>query len=194
MIVGGGAVARRRAAALVEAGAVITVIAPDVDAELTAMGLAIQRRPYREGDLEGAVLAVVATDDMVVNERVARDGRAAGVLLNRTDDPRESDVLVPAHAHHGPVTIAVHTGGVSAGAAAAIRRQLSAALDTDWPRLLLVVAPFRTQILQCIDDPATRRARLMALTDETAMKTLKDGGEQTLRQYCQRLCEDTSIG
>ena len=188
VVVGGGPVAARRAAALQEAGAAVTVVAPDVYEGVQRPGVEVRRRAYETGDLEGAFLVVIATDDGAVNERVARDARAAGLLVNRADDPGKSDFTVPAHARHGAITLAVHTGGVSASAAAAIRRELSRALDADWARLLEVAGPYRGQIqARYADAPARRRDRLRRLTDAEAMGILKRQGPEALRHHCERL-------
>lgn len=195
VIVGGGAVARRRAAALLEAGASVTVIAPDIDDELAAMamrGVRIERRGYAPGDLEGARLVVVATDDAALNERVAADARlpgAGGALVNRADDPDAGDVTIPAHARHGPITLAVHTSGISAAAAATIRRELSQSLDADWPRLLETVAPYRRRLQEAVEDPADRKARLVRLTDAEAMRILKAQGIEALQRHCRTIVE-----
>ncbi|MFW6060327.1 MAG: precorrin-2 dehydrogenase/sirohydrochlorin ferrochelatase family protein [Phycisphaeraceae bacterium] len=190
VIVGGGGVAHRRAAALLEAGAAVTVIAPAVEDKLAALPVSIERRAYRRGDLDGARLVVIATDDPAVNRRVAEDAAAAGVLVNRTDDPDAGDVAVPAHGRHGAVTIAVDTAGISAAAAATIRRQLSEKLDPDWPRLLEAVAPYREQVRQRIADRAERQVRLRRLTDEQAMNILKAQGTEALRRHCEALLRE----
>ena len=183
VIVGGGPVAVRRAKALREAGASVTVIAPNTEPELTAPPLELHHRPYRTGDLGGAFLVVIATDDPQVNEAVARDAQAAGVLVNRPDNPDAGDFTVPAHAHHGPITLAVHTGGASASASATIRRELSDALDPDWPTLIELAAGFRPLLQRRYPDPAERRERLMKLADPHAMAILKDRGKDALLDY-----------
>lgn len=193
VIVGGGAVARRRAEALLAAGAEVVVIAPHPDAALAAMGLTLLERPYQAGDLAGARLVVIATDDEAVNAVAAREAAERGVLVNRADAPDAGDFTVPAHAHHGPLTLAVHTGGVSASAAAAIRRQLSEALDPDWPRLLELVAPYRPAIQARMTDPAERQDRLRKLTDARAMNILKAQGPDALRRHCESLASAPDV-
>ncbi|MCX5661597.1 MAG: bifunctional precorrin-2 dehydrogenase/sirohydrochlorin ferrochelatase [Planctomycetota bacterium] len=198
VVVGGGAVARRRVVSLLEAGALVTVVAPRIDAEFAALAVtsaitsAVTKleRPYQPGDLADAFLVVIATDDPAVNQRVADDARAAHVLVNRADDPQAGDLRIPAHAHHGPVTLAVNTNGVSAAAAATIRRELSAALDPDWPRLLEAVAPFRAALQSPAGepDPARRLEMLRRLTDAEAMQTLKTQGLDALRERCRAIC------
>ena len=190
VVIGGGEVAQRRVTALLEAGADVTVVAPQVRAELAAMDVHVETRPYRAGDCRGAVLVIVATDDPAVNRTAAEDARAHGVLINRADDPDAGDVTIPAHAHHGPITLAVHTGGSSAAAAAAIRRELSAALDAHWPVLLETVGSYRRVIQDRQRDPQRRRALLRELTGPQAMATLKQDGPEALRRFCDRLVAD----
>lgn len=187
LVVGAGTVALRRARALIKAGAVVTVVAPEVDPTFEALPVTVQRRPYRRADLNGTWLVVVASSEAAVNRSVAADGRAAKVLVNRPDDPGAGDFTVPAHAHHGPVTLAVHTGGASAAASAAICRQLSGALDPDWPRLLEVVKPFRRQIQDRCDDPRARRALLKQLTAPESMAILKQQGNRAVHEHCQQI-------
>jgi precorrin-2 dehydrogenase len=189
VIVGGGPVALRRARSLIEAGAQVAVVAPGVEPALSALPIERIQRPYRHADLDGAWLVIIASDDPQVNEEAARDAREAGVLVNRADDPDRGDFTVPAHAHHGPVTLAVHTGGASASASAAIRRELSDALDPDWPRLIEQAARFRSIIQERFADPDERRRRLLQLADPQALALLKDRGEAALLDYYKALTE-----
>jgi siroheme synthase (precorrin-2 oxidase/ferrochelatase) len=109
------------------------------------------------------------------------------VLVNRADEPTEGDFTVPAHARHGPITLAVHTGGVSAGAGAAIRRELSAALDPAWPRLLELVAPFRSRIQDATPEPDVRQEKLQRLAGPETMKLLKEQGPEAVKRFCESL-------
>ncbi len=189
VVVGGGAVACRRAGALHEAGAQVVVIGSDIEDRVASLAHRVHRRAYQPGDLESACLVVVATDDPAVNQAVAQEAQERGIWVNRADDPVRGDLIIPAHVHHGPVTLAVSTGGISASGAGAIRRELSDALDPDWPRLLEIVAPFRQTIQQQATDPQQRRACLLALTDPQAMATLKLDGPDALRCRCQGLVD-----
>lgn len=187
LIVGAGSVAARRARAMFEAGARVCVVAPRVDDAVRALGVELRERGYEPADMAGAFLVVVATDDARINERVAADARAAGVLVNRADDPEAGDFVVPAHGSAGPVTVAVHSGGVSAAAAAAIRDELLAALDPAWPRLLSLAAPYRGRIQAAFTDADERQARLRKLTDGAAAAILKGSGEDAYRRHCEAL-------
>ena len=193
MVVGGGPVARRRTESLLQADALITVIAPQVEQRLECLSVQIERRPYREGDLEGAILDVVATDDPAVNEKVADDAATAGILINRADEPCSGQIIMPAYVHRGPVTLSVHTGGISAAAAATILGQLSDALDPDWPRLLEIVAPYRRLIQQRVHEPRQRQDCLKQLTGPDAVETLKQQGTEALKRFCEDLATVSAI-
>jgi len=189
VIIGGGSVALRRAGSLAQAGATVVVIAPKIDPGLTSLPIETQQRPYQPGDLKGAWLVIAASDDKAVNRQVEKDARQVHALVNRPDEPDSGDFTVPAHAHHGPITLAVQTDGASASASAEIRRQLSDALDPDWPRLLTLAADFRAVIQQRFEDPRERRDRLMKLADTTAIAILKEQGDQALLEHYRRLTE-----
>ena len=111
VVVGGGAVAHRRARALVDAGARVTVIAPDVTGELAELPVTVRRRRYRPGDLSAAWLVHAATDDPAVNAAVAADADRLRIWCVRADDAAASAARTPAVARHGDVTVAVTSGG-----------------------------------------------------------------------------------
>ena len=197
VIAGGGSVALRRAQALLDAGADVAVIAPAIDEQLAAMDVTIQRRPFQVDDLEGAMLVVIATDDAVVNEAAAEAAGERGVLVNRADDPPAGDLVIPAHGRIGPVTVAVHTGGISPPAGAAIRDELIESLDGDWVTLLKTAEPYRRHLQQTVQDPTARHTALQQLTDKKAMLALKRGGASALDEHCRDVIEqaaDTETG
>jgi siroheme synthase-like protein len=132
VVVGGGAVAARKADGLVAAGADLTVIAPEVDESIRSLeGVTVLERPYRTGDLDGAWLAVAATDDPEANRRVHADGEAARVWVNAVDDPPACSFTLPAVVRQGPVVVAVSTSGHSPALAAWIREKVAAQLGPE---------------------------------------------------------------
>jgi precorrin-2 dehydrogenase/sirohydrochlorin ferrochelatase len=191
VVVGAGSAAQRRAASLLGAGAAVTVIAPRINRAfatvLRARGATLKQRRYHRGDLRGALLAVIATDDAKVNRAAAGEAGACGVLTNRADQPDDGDCIVPAHARRGPVTLAVYADGIAPAAAATIRRELLGALDPAWPALLETVAPFRAAIQSQFTDPAQRRRRLLAMTGAKARALFKAGGKPALIRHCHGL-------
>jgi precorrin-2 dehydrogenase / sirohydrochlorin ferrochelatase len=113
VVVGGGAVAARKVRGLLAAGAAVTVVAPEVGDAVRNAGVEVHARGYRSDDLAGAWLVVAATDDPAVNDAVARDCGAAGVLVNRADDGAGGSVSLPAVRSWAGTVLTVSTGGHS---------------------------------------------------------------------------------
>jgi uroporphyrin-III C-methyltransferase / precorrin-2 dehydrogenase / sirohydrochlorin ferrochelatase len=110
VVVGGGVVALRRTRALLEAGALVTVVAPDLVSEFDGLPVTVVRRRYGDGDLSGAWLAHAATDDRVVNAAVAAEAERCRIWCVRADDAAATTVRMPAVTRHGEITVAVTSG------------------------------------------------------------------------------------
>lgn len=94
VLVGGGSVALRRALTLQQCGADVVVVSPTLHPDMPTVTHI--SRPYRPGDLEGAVLAVAATDCRAVNRQVAQEARARGIPVSVADDPALCTFFFPA--------------------------------------------------------------------------------------------------
>lgn len=150
VVIGGGEVATRKVATLLEAGARVTVISPRLTAALAAQvadgSLEHQARPYRSGDLRGSFLAYAATDDESVHEQIAHDAAAEGVLLNVVDRPQLCTFIVPAVLRRGELQVAVSTGGGSPALAACVRDAVDAALGDEYEQALAVLSRLRVRL------------------------------------------------
>lgn len=111
VVVGGGSVALRRVRGLVEAGARVTVIAPQLAPDFADLPVRVRRRRYRDGDLHGAWLAHAATRDPAVNAAVAAEADRRRIWCVRADTAAASAARMPAVTRHGEVTVAVTAGG-----------------------------------------------------------------------------------
>jgi uroporphyrin-III C-methyltransferase/precorrin-2 dehydrogenase/sirohydrochlorin ferrochelatase len=115
VVVGGGSVAHRRVAGLLEARARVTVVSPEVTPALEALvepgSLTWVARRYSPGDLDGAWYAVAATDDAGVNAAVAEEAERLRVFCARADDRSASSVWTPAVGRQGDLVVGVHGGG-----------------------------------------------------------------------------------
>lgn len=133
VVVGGGAVAARRALAWRSAGADVVVVSPTLTEALAAAAhrddLTWIEREYRTGDLDGAWLVQTATNDPAVDDRVARDAEAARLWCLKGGDPEGSSAWTPAVAQADDVTVAV-SGGGDARRAAVLRDAVAAALES----------------------------------------------------------------
>ncbi len=136
MVVGGGAVANRKARKLLQARAEVVVISPEVKPEIESMAVEVRRRRYEEGDLEGAYLAFTATDSREVNAAVAREARERGIPVNVADRPSEGDFALPSTLRRGRLQVAVSTGGASPALARRIREELEEVFGYEWAGLV----------------------------------------------------------
>jgi siroheme synthase-like protein len=130
VVFGAGPVAQSRAAALLDAGAVVTVIA----------------RPHEDGDLAGAFLAVAATGDATETARIFAEAEREGVLLNAVDDPAHCHFAVPAVLRRGDLVVAVSTGGRAPGYAGRVRDELARVVGAEHGTLLELIAGMRAEL------------------------------------------------
>lgn len=125
LVVGGGAVAREKAAGLLDCAARVTVVAPEVDAAVRALPVELVERAYEAADLDGRFLVVAATDDTDVNVRVFADAESRGLLCNVVDQPDLCSFILPAVYRQDPIAVAVSTGGASPALAQRLREEIA---------------------------------------------------------------------
>lgn len=180
VIVGGGAVAARKAAGLLAAGATgVRVVAPEFHPDMPA-GVERVAERYDARHLHGAQLVFAATDSADVNDAVVRDARRMGAWVNRADvdDDLAGDFTVPAQLHHGPAVLVTVSAAGSPALAAAIRDRLRPSMDDAWAKLADALTVLRPRIRACRGLTASRRRALLRdLATDNAMAVLRDGGD-----------------
>jgi len=124
LVVGAGKVALRKTRGLLEAGARVSVIAPECEEEFETLPIRMVKRRFRATDLAGFVLIFAATNDRLTNHRIGIAAKGKGVFANIADSPEECDFIVPARVQSGKVQFAISTGGESPRLSAEIRRKL----------------------------------------------------------------------
>jgi siroheme synthase-like protein len=154
LVVGGGPVAAHKVRGLVEAGARVTVVGPELGPEIvelardaaTAAVVVAEARPYRPGEAAGYRLVVAATGDPATNQQVYDDAEAAGVWINSADDPARCTVTLPARLRQGRLTVTVSTAGHSPAVAAWLRDRLAGELGPEYDQLIGLLAEERTHL------------------------------------------------
>ena len=130
VVVGGGPVAASKLEALLAAGAVVTVVAPDVRPEIERAGVTVVRRPFEDADLDGAWW-VVAAAPRVVNRQVLAAAEARRVFVNAVDDPDHATAYLGGVVRRQGVTVAISTDGRAPALAGLLREALDAWLPGD---------------------------------------------------------------
>ena len=161
VVVGGGHVAERKLALLLRAGAQVEVIAPQLSEELerlaTAGDITVSKREFEATDVRGAVLVIAATDDLVVNEKVAAAAEQAGVLVNVVDQPGVGNVVMPSIVDRSPVIIAIGTGGNAPVLARMLRAKLESLIPQAYGELASLLGALRERVRAAVPDGVARR-------------------------------------
>ncbi|HEX9579421.1 MAG TPA: NAD(P)-dependent oxidoreductase [Myxococcales bacterium] len=133
LLVGGGAVAAGKLAALLAAGARVTVVAPEIREELQRPSVQIFKRPFEPADLESKWF-VIAAAPAAINREVARAAAERRVFVNAADDPDAASAFLGGVVRKGGVTIAVSTEGRAPALAGLLREALEAVLPDELAR------------------------------------------------------------
>ncbi len=179
LVVGGGAVARRKVGALLEAGARVRVGAPALVPELAELAAA-GRIVHLPGEfeptwLDEAWFAVAATDDSEVNRRVAEAGEVRKLWVNAVDDIAHSSAQLPARIERGPLQIAISSGGGAPMLARHLRERWEAELDPALAPLATLLLRHRARIREALSDLAARRRWFAALLVGDVPRALRSG-------------------
>jgi len=150
VVIGGGQVALRKVHMLLEAGARVTIISPNLCPDLIQMAargeIRTTNREYRTGDLENVFVAIAATDNGETNEQVVTEAREGATLVNVVDDAENSDFIVPAYFRRGSLSIAVSTSGESPALARKIRSRLEKDIPADYSTLVDITSETRAEL------------------------------------------------
>src|SRR5579859_4934567 len=161
LVVGGGDVAVRKAAALLKAGARVTVGAPVLMPELREWAqqgrITYKAGAYEPDWLDDAWLVIAATRSRPLNARIAADGHARQRLVNVADDPALSSFQVPALIDRSPLLVAISSGGAAPMLARRLRERIESLLDPALGSLLQLAQRYRTRIRARYADLAARR-------------------------------------
>jgi siroheme synthase-like protein len=146
LVVGGGRVALTKVRGLADAGARVTVVAPEVAPEVAAVADVVELRPYLPGEAAGYRFVIAATGDPQVNQQVYDDGEAAGVWVNSADDPQRCSAVLPARVRQGRLTLTVSTGGHSPAVAAWVRERLAREYGPEYDQLVGLLSEAREEV------------------------------------------------
>ena len=186
LVVGGGSVAQRKAAALLDAGARVRVGAPRLNPAL-AQWAAAGRIEHLEGEFQPAWLdevwlVIAATDDRAINAEVAARAGERRIFANVVDDPGLSRFQVPAVIDRAPLTIAISTAGAAPVLARRLREQLEAQLDHALGPLVALAQRHRPAIARSLPDLATRRRFYDWLHDGPVMALMRSAQPEQAEQ------------
>jgi len=179
LLVGGGEVALGKVKALVGAGADLTLVAPTIHhglLEPVLNGLRIKQRPFEVSDLDGVFLAIAATDDHGLNQRIHRLCEERGILVNVVDDTPLCNFILPSIAKEGPLQVAVSSSGTSPTMARQLRQRIQVEiLKPELGDLAAFLGKWRKQINPHLPTFALKKAFWQAVMRSNLRRWLQAG-------------------
>lgn len=200
LLVGGGAVAARKAEALLAAGATLTIVAPAVVPaidEMLAGGkrLRLIRRRFEASDVAGNWLVVSATGDALVEQEVAAAADAHRVFCNAVDKRQNCSFISPAIVDRSPLIVAVSSGGHAPVLARKIRAQIESLLPASLGQLASLAGRWRARVASHYGDLRGRLRFWESFFDgRIGSEVLSGRGDNAERLVADLLSENTGAG
>ncbi len=191
VVIGGGAVAVRKAQPLLAAGARLVIVAEHVDDMLTALcarsEAELVRSKYSKNYLAGAVLAIAATNNQQLNKQIYKDCQELEILCNVVDQPELCDFFVPAVVKRGELQIAIGTEGYCPAYAGHLRKKLERTFSDKHGQFLAELETLRKRIIKDMPDPSDRKALLGQLVDDKSFEYFIKNGPAKWQAYADKL-------
>ena len=194
LVVGGGAVGSRKAQTLLQAGARVTVVSPQVTAAIRSLAgtgeLTWHERPYRASDMETMFLVFSATDDPDLNHRIEADATRHHVLCNFADAPDRGHFILPSIVARGDLLVSISTSGKSPAVARRLRQELEAYFGEEYAPFLRLMGAIREQLLARAHAPEDHRKIFDRLIDGGLMGLVKAGDREGVDTLLQSVLGD----
>lgn len=195
LVIGGGPIATGKVRGLIEAGALVTVVAPEVSDAIgdwaEARGVTWHAREFVEDDLEGQFLVYAATDDRDLNARVYRLANQQNRVANAVDDLDHCNFIAPAIAREGVVQVAVSTAGTSPALAKQLRDHVQReVLSPQVGALAEFLGSWRPEVKRHVHTYERRQTLWEGVLEGCVPQLLVDGdragADAAMREYLRR--------
>ncbi|MBE9551083.1 MAG: bifunctional precorrin-2 dehydrogenase/sirohydrochlorin ferrochelatase [Proteobacteria bacterium] len=197
LVVGGGAVGKRKLARLVECGARVTVVDQAISDEIKALSgrhpIEIKEHNYRSSDLEGMFLVVGATDNDEVNSRISKDAAKKGICCNIVDRPKECTFVLPSVVKQGDLVITISTSGKSPAFAKWLRRNMSKDFGPEYGACLNLIGSVRQKFMRQGKSPEADKHLFEQLIDEGILELVRQKNVKEVNALLKRLFGKTFL-
>ena len=179
LVVGGGDVGTRKVITLLDCGAIVVVVSPEVTekiAELSNKGLIkLERRGFKPTDLDQIFLVIGATDNPELNRQIHTEAERFGMLCNIADRPEVCNFILPAIVNRGDLIIAISTSGKSPAFAKKMRKDLEKEFGTEYADFLTLMGGIRTKLLSEDHEPEAHKHLFENLIKRDVVNLIKQG-------------------
>ena len=183
--------AERKVRALLGTGALITLVSPEITEGLAVLAeegsVSYIPRGFETGDLEGAWLAIAATDDERVQAQVFDEAERHRIFCNVVDRPEMCSYIVPSTIRRGALCIAISTSGESPAVAKAIRKRLEGAYGPSWARFLDIAGRLRRYIMENVPDDKIHE-KCNAIADLSVVEWIEEDRYDKIMDWAVDIC------
>jgi uroporphyrin-III C-methyltransferase/precorrin-2 dehydrogenase/sirohydrochlorin ferrochelatase len=191
LVVGGGDVAKRKAGVLLEAGARVSVVAPEIDDELSKQdGIEAVFARFEAKHLDGMTLVIAATNDREVNKQVSALAQNRSIPVNVVDDPELCSFIMPAILDRSPLMIAFSSGGASPVLTRMMRGKLETVIPQNYSRLAAFAERFRELVKTRVTNPPKRRIFWENVFEGVVAEKVLTGDESSAEAMLQEMLKD----
>lgn len=191
LVVGGGRVAERKLKVLLDCGAKIRIISPEITTGLKKLvsqkRLVWRPRRFRLNDLRGAFLVYAATDDPQVNQLILTHAKRCRIPINVANLPGRSDFFVPAMVRRGDLLIAISTSGHSPALAKRIRRELDRTFGREFARFVRLLGRVRKILARRVSNETQRRRILNRIVQSEVLDLLRSGRTDLAKKRTEKI-------
>ncbi len=177
IVIGGGFLGEEKTLRLLECGARVTIISPDVTDKLESLArngeITWIQRKYTNGDLSDCFIAIAATNDNIANKYISKEAHTRNVLLNVVDVTHLCTFIAPSVARRGKVTIATSTEGASPALARKFREEISRSKLIQYADLVPLLSEARDELKRL--SVKVNPDHWQTCIDESLLKMVQDG-------------------
>lgn len=178
VVLGGGHVALRKVKGLLDAKAKVTVISPEIVAELAKLveekRIIWQKKCYEQGDLDDFTLAICAIGNEKINAEVQREAKQKKVILNVVDRLEFCDFALPAKIRRGDLLVTFSTNGKSPALAKYLRCKMEREFDETYAKWLDRLVQLRKEAIETLPTSDDREIFWRSALSDDVMELVKN--------------------
>ncbi|MBU4259266.1 MAG: bifunctional precorrin-2 dehydrogenase/sirohydrochlorin ferrochelatase [Proteobacteria bacterium] len=184
LVVGGGSVGARKVMTLLECGAIVTVVSPDVTGKLLDLAekkmIELKKRPYEPSDIDGIFLVIGATDNEELNWQINKDAERQNKLCNIADRPEACNFILPSIVNRGNLVIAISTSGKSPAFAKKMRQDLEKQFGEEYDEFLELMGAIRKKALSEKHEPEAHKNLFEQLINRGLVDMIRNHDEERI--------------
>jgi uroporphyrin-III C-methyltransferase/precorrin-2 dehydrogenase/sirohydrochlorin ferrochelatase len=189
LLIGGGEVAERKLDLLLKANAKVTIVAPEftdyIEGFLKDKNVTYIKESYNSDTLEKGnyTFIIAATNDEVINKKIANDANKHNILVNVVDKPEICDFIFPSILERGPITVAVSTGGSSPVLARMLRTKLETMIPGSYGKLAKIISENRVPIRKKLKNSKLNRIFWEQILNSKFVELILNGKNKEAIEY-----------